>query len=396
MDLITSSCKIGPRRSRPHTLVLSTADWNRPLWTNKQYVARELASLGPVTYVNSLGLRRPELSRSDLERILKRFNPRIKKRSEQRAIKGVEVISPRILPWHRQSGLVWYLNRASLSQSVSGWRRQRDTQRLLWTFSPVTYGLEKDADIIVYHCVDLLDQVHGVDPVAVRQGEATLSRLPGIIPIASSRIIDDHLVDRGFSKVLLWENVADVEVIETRARDSQRLLGHAVFAGNLTAQKVDFDLLRRVVESDPSLHLNLAGPLAEGGGTLPDMAWFATHPRVTCHGTLGPEDLAMLLGRCTVGLIPYRRSPYTDGVFPMKVYEYLAAGLAVVSTDLPALKDVDGVETYADTEAFVRSTRAHAQCCSDLDVSARTSIARRHSWTTRGRQMRELVLQSCR
>jgi teichuronic acid biosynthesis glycosyltransferase TuaH len=387
---LTASYEIG---LHPHALVLSTADWDRPLWTNKQYVARELASVGPVTYINSLGLRQPELSRDDLRRILRRFGRRAAQGTNRHIIEGVEVISPWIIPWHREGAPIWRLNQVSLRRSVRHWRRNTDMPRLLWTFSPVTYGLEGYADMVVYHCVDLLEQLHGVDRVALRQGEATLSRLPTIVPIASSRTIGDHLVGRGFSKVLLWENVADVEVIETHARNSQRRPGHIVFAGNLTLQKVDFGLLRGVVESDPSIHLNLAGPLAEGGGTHPDVTWFATHPRVEFHGTLEARALAALLGRCTVGLIPYRRSPYTDGVFPMKVYEYLAAGLAVVSTDLPALEGVDGVETYANTEGFVRSVRSHAQGCSESDASARIAIARSHSWATRSRQIRELLLQ---
>jgi hypothetical protein len=39
-------------------VVLSTADWDHPLWTNKQHVAVSLAGLGHrVVYVDSLGLR---------------------------------------------------------------------------------------------------------------------------------------------------------------------------------------------------------------------------------------------------------------------------------------------------------------------------------------------------
>lgn len=378
---------------RPHTLVLSTADWDRPLWTNKQYIARELSSLGPVTYVNSLGLRQPELSRSDIGRVLKRFGRRGATGPRRPTFEGVEIISPWVIPWHRRSAPTWGLNRAALHWSVRRWCRDASTPRLLWTFSPVTYGLEEHADLVVYHCVDLLDHFQGVDPIAIRQGEAALALLQTAVPVASSRTIRDHLVDRGFSSVLIWENVADVEMIEARSSDSRRLPGHAIFAGNLTLQKVDFALLRRLVESDPSLILNLAGPLAEGGGEPPDISWFRDHPRVEVHGTLEPEALAELLARCTVGLIPYHRSPYTDGVFPMKVYEYLAAGLAVVSTDLPSLRHAEGVKTCADAEGFIRSARLLGGKPSSSEVSRRMAIARRHSWTARRRQILDLVAE---
>jgi len=50
-------------------LLMSTADWDRPLWTNKQHLAVQLNSkFGHLDYVNSIALRRPEFSRTDLRR----------------------------------------------------------------------------------------------------------------------------------------------------------------------------------------------------------------------------------------------------------------------------------------------------------------------------------------
>ena len=43
---------------KPDILLLATADWDHPLWTNKQHVACSLAARGHrVLYVESLGLR---------------------------------------------------------------------------------------------------------------------------------------------------------------------------------------------------------------------------------------------------------------------------------------------------------------------------------------------------
>ena len=40
-------------------ILISTADWNHPLWTNKQHVSLSLANAGfRVLYVESLGLRK--------------------------------------------------------------------------------------------------------------------------------------------------------------------------------------------------------------------------------------------------------------------------------------------------------------------------------------------------
>lgn len=377
--------------ARVNSLVLSTADWDCPLWTNKQYVARELAEVGPVLYMNSLGLRRPEFSRSDLRRIATRVGLLANTKIKRPEVEQVQVISPRVIPRHRRSGPTWRLNTLLLHRITRSWHNDRSLPRLLWTFSPVTYGLEKFADIVVYHCVDLLEHVHGVDNLAIQQGEASLRRISGIIPIASSQPIAAHLSGAGFVNVTIWENVADVDVIEREARHARRQPGHIVFAGNLTPQKVDFALLRRLVESNPSVHLHLVGPVAEGGGAVPNLTWFMRHSRVTLHGTLAPAALGRLLGECTVGLIPYQLSSYTIGVFPMKVYEYFAAGLAIVATDLPSLKSVAEIERCASHDAFIRSAVREAQRAPENQVAMRRAVAREHSWFMRGRQIRALI-----
>ena len=62
------------------------------------------------------------------------------------------------------------------------------------------------------------------------------------------------------------------------------------------------------------------------------------------HAPARPPPLRALpevLRGADAGLIPYARNELTESIFPMKVYEYLAAGLPVVATPLPALADVD-------------------------------------------------------
>ena len=55
-------------------IILSTADWDHPLWTNKQHTALALAAAGHrVLYVESLGLRAPRAGRRDLKRIARRL-----------------------------------------------------------------------------------------------------------------------------------------------------------------------------------------------------------------------------------------------------------------------------------------------------------------------------------
>ena len=76
-----------------------------------------------------------------------------------------------------------------------------------------------------------------------------------------------------------------------------------------------------------------------------------------------------MLRAADAGLIPYARNELTESIFPMKVYEYLAAGLPVVATPLPALAGVAEVATRR------RRRRASPRCSTRRSPTTAPSAA---------------------
>ena len=78
-------------------VLLSTADWDHPLWTNKQHVACALAAEGErVLYVESLGLRSVQAKSQDFSRIFRRLFRGLRLVRVVRP--GVWVLSPLVWP----------------------------------------------------------------------------------------------------------------------------------------------------------------------------------------------------------------------------------------------------------------------------------------------------------
>lgn len=384
-----------PRSST--VLMLSTADWRSSLLTNKQFMARELSRDHTVLYIESLGLRRPELSIRDVKRVARRLRSSTKPETvgalnalpRERAI---DVRSPLVVPYHR--GSVRTLNRVLLERLVRDWRLLPREERVLWTYSPVTYGLEQLASRTVYHCVDLLAAFPGVDGELVLEGERRLADA-GVTAIASSGEVLDHLQHAGFDRVLHWPNVAEVVPfiaagLPAEARDPNLV----VFGGNLSPHKLDCRHLEAILDLVPQVRLILAGPVAEGGGQEWGGLRRLLDRGAELVGCLSLDDLARLYGRATVGLIPYLHNDYTQGVDPLKLNEYLAAGLPVVSTSLPSLADQPyGVFCEDEPQAFARCVLDLVNCMSDDLIQARQVEARKRSWEVRGDQARTLVRQ---
>jgi len=356
-------------------VVLSTADFDSEVWTNKQHLSLGLANRGArVIYIESLGLRQPQFSGSDLRRLVSKLFAKAHPGEAAERPSNLEVVAPRVIPLHRHRFIRW-INRAIMDGTI---KRRLPSSYILWTFSPLTYGLETRAQAVIYHSVDLL---HTLPRLPARVLQDAESRLLGRADevIASSKGVASHLRALGRDGVLLWENVADTELFAGAITERGY---QAIFAGNLTPSKVDVELLQELVEA--GIPLVLAGPKGIDGTGDAQFDGLLLDSRVTYLGNLSLSELARQVGMSKVGLIPYRLNGYTGGVFPMKVFEYLSAGLSVVSTELPSLigSEIPGLE-LATRITFVDEVRKALDGFDDREALNRQEFAMSRSWRER-------------
>ena len=89
----------------------------------------------------------------------------------------------------------------------------------------------------------------------------------------------------------------------------------------------DVELLERCALARPDVPFVVIGPRPDG---LP--ASLATLRNVHLIGPRPYAEIPAYLQHCDVGIVPFRRDALVDSIHPIKVYEYLAAGLRVVAT----------------------------------------------------------------
>jgi glycosyltransferase involved in cell wall biosynthesis len=97
--------------------------------------------------------------------------------------------------------------------------------------------------------------------------------------------------------------------------------------------------------------------------------------------------------RAAVGLVPFdvrREGERLSGVMPLKLLEYLAAGLPVVSTALPEIERLRSPARIADTpDDFVTLVATAIDQSSSPDAAR--AFARQHDWRARYRQLTSTI-----
>ena len=378
-------------------VIVSTADWDNPFWTNKQHVAVQLARLGHrVLYIDSLALRRPSASGRDLKRIGRRLLKAARRPVQVR--NTLWVWSPIVLPLHRFAA-VRRLNRLWLGIGLRLWMARLGLRHdMIWTYNPLTMAL---FDIrrftkTVYHCVDEIKAQPGMPADVLGQAEEQLARAVRIVFVTSPALARSR---RGWNTNTLYlPNVADFEHF-SQALDSglavpadlARLPGPKLgFIGAISAYKVDFELICKIAAARPDWSLVLIGDVGEGDPWT-DAGMLNRLPNIHLLGPRPYKSLPAYLKGFDVALLPYMLNDYTANMFPMKFFEYLAAGKPVVSVDLDAVRD------YADTVYIAESVQAFIAGIEDAlqgaaaPLAARLALARQHTYEQRTARMLELI-----
>jgi glycosyltransferase involved in cell wall biosynthesis len=365
------------------------ADWDTELWTNQHHLMSRLARENRVLFVESLGLRRPQLAGRDLARIARRLRRGV---APPRAVDGLHVLSPLVIPLHGNR-FVRALNARLLPALVRKAARRLGMRRpILWAYVPQAEMLidALDPSLIVYHCVDDISAHELIDTASFRAAEDRFAARADLV-LASAPALAERL--RTVSKnVIDAPNVADTELFAKAlipsppappdpamaALPSPRI----VFTGAIVATKLDLQLLVELARLRPSWSFALVGPVGPGDPHT-NVSALAAEPNIHLLGRRSYEQLPNVLRAADAGLIPYARNELTNSIFPMKVYEYLAAGLPVIATPLPALANVAEVQTAEDAEGIVRLLERALGEDSPERRAERSRMAAAHSWDRR-------------
>ena len=266
-------------------------------------------------------------------------------------------------------------------------------------------------------------EVHTLSSFDARQDRWALQRLlrsPGLRGIvAISAGLADDLVDAlavPEERILVAHDAVRLagpntaEASGTRSTDQRRTasLDRTLvvgYTGSLFSGR-GVDVLLAAVRRAPWLRLHLVGGPAPVATQLrAELAAEGLAERVTVHGVVTPVRARALQREFDVLVAPFATKVLTDSgvdstrwMSPMKIFEYMASGRPMVTSDLPVLREVlrPGVDALMvrpeDPDALLEALgqlRDDPEFGELLARSALTRVASEFTWERRARQILE-------
>lgn len=343
-------------------------DWDF-IWQRPHELAKQLAKEYRVQVVFAWGRHRGAMKHNDRSGLALRPFLQLPLRQQSRLLADINGLLLRflfrVMIWSSHPDIIWLTSPEQVEYIPSGYHGK-----------------------VVYDCMD--DALAFPQPAAfigrMRRDETMLVARSDLV-LTSSAYLGVKLSERYGThlRTRLIRNgcsSSNHSATNETSRGADRLW-HLGYIGTLA--NVDVEAISELLKSVPDVRLDLVGP-GTGWAGATDCS------RLQLLGTLEHEGLWKFASTCCCLIAPFPRTTLTQGVDPVKLYEYVSWGKPIVALRYPEIERFSNfVEFYASPRELVRVV---SKMCSQGFVRKYSEEQRRiflseNTWDIRGQQVRQ-------
>lgn len=370
-------------------LVVFADDWGRHP-SSAQHLVRELLPRWNVDWINTVGTRRPSLSLADAKKVATKLASWVKPAESGASSESVAL--PPNLTVH--SPMHWPGFGAGWERGLNARLFDRALRPLIERAEAVVATAPIVADLAarvpdanwIYYCVDDLSEWPGLDAEALRALERDFVPRARRI-VAVSEHLRARLASMGRESELLTHGFdpSHWSSVTRRVADDESEKPVAVFWG-----AIDRRLDVEIVEKLPELcELRLVGPEQD-----PDPR-VLSNADVARPGSVPYSELPRVASEADVLVMPYADLPVTRAMQPLKLKEYLATGLPVVATSLPANREWgDALDLVDEPLAFARRVLERAAAALPAGQARARERLRDETWSAKALAFERFIRRS--
>lgn len=367
--------------------------------TCKHHIMKVLSRHNDIVWINYHGTRRPRADLSDLRSACSTL---------RRFIQGVRPVGPTFvqltplcIPGATNTVLAWLHDRMLITQIRRAVRSLAGSARKslqIWAFAPDVACLagQFEEECFVYYCADEFSKFEGVCAERITAAENRMLKRADVVITTSESLLRAKRVHR--PDAILARHGVDYDHFASAWRLNLSVppdiasIPNPIFGFfGLIHHWIDVALIAEVARLRPGYSFVLIGECKV------DVSRLRVQPNVHLLGRRPFAELPAYCSTFVAGMLPFVRSDLTVHVNPIKMYEYLAAGLPIISTPMPEALRFRGPVRFADTP------QGFAERCDEVlsgdGTRTRAMISRtveKESWLSKVEWLSDVVLQRLR
>ena len=374
---------------RGRDILCFSHDWTGdPL--SKTHLMRVLAKDNRILWINAIANRMPTTASKDISRIFKKL------KSFTEPVREVEpnifVLNPLAIPAYGNKMIVTLNGRTLVSQVKKAMRRlgMRDVVNMVFNPAAGMIAGKLGESELIYYCVDEYTAFTGSS--ALKEIEEKLFRDADLVVVSSERLYETkkdlnpntHIIRHGTDWRHFRSALDESTVVPFESADLPRpIIG---FHG-LLADWIDYELIKKTAEHFKDGSVVLIGKIAVDAQQKVKI--LDGVPNVHFLGRKPYADLPAYCKGFDIAINPFAINELTLAANPLKVREYLAAGLPVVSTDIPEVHILEDIFVGTSHDDFIaKIENALAKPKPREQVSDRV---KHESWEAKVEELRNLL-----
>ena len=256
-----------------------------------------------------------------------------------------------------------------------------------------------DERLVIYHVVDeylAYGNMNAERKAKTKKLERQVLEKADLVIVVSDKLKNSkgvfnkhiHVVSNGvdyksYDRALLSDNQSPTDI----SRLPKPIIGYS----GLIAKRLDLELLEHIAVTRPEWSVALIGAI-DDRECESELNRLKRLHNIHFLGLKDIKDVPFYVKAFDVGVIPYVINEESENLSPLKLYDFLAMGLPIVTTNFTAAREFKNLVYIADSkETFIHYIERALIENDDSIFAERRSVASLNSWENRVKQLSFLI-----
>lgn len=240
--------------------------------------------------------------------------------------------------------------------------------------------------LLVYYCYDDIGGAawagkHGarLEQQFIQKSDAVITSSEGLFKKCKSQNANTFVVKNGVDFRLFEQGQRD------QTKDPSNLcIG---YLGSLN-DRLNYELLSEMCKQAPEYTFLFVGRVTSDKAR----SYLGRYSNVIMTGPKSPQELPAYIAKMDAGIIPFRRTSFNRHIYPLKINEYMAAGIPVVMTDFAPLDEFRPLIAVENKPyEFLEAIRSEVIRDNPARREARIAMAQSNSWEHRSIEFNKII-----